>query len=94
LIADFVSKLIAEYRAGRVTAAIMLTHNYTGTAWFQKAVDACDAICFPRGRVKFYKPDSEVANPKQGQAVFYFGPDAAVFIQRFRTIGSVVRPCE
>ena len=53
LIAEFVSKLCLEWRAGRVDAAIMLTHNYTDTAWFQEAAAHCRAICFTRGRVKF-----------------------------------------
>jgi hypothetical protein len=71
----------------------MLTHNYTDTAWFQHAAATCDAICFTRGRVKFYERDGEVAAPTQGQAFFYFGPDVAAFIQRFRSIGLVVQPC-
>ena len=37
-IARFVVKMVAERRAGRVTAAIMLTHNYTDTAWFHEAM--------------------------------------------------------
>lgn len=94
LIADFVSKMVDEHRAGRVSAAIMLTHNYTDTAWFHQAAGSADAICFTRGRVKFYEPDGEIAAPTQGQAFFYFGPGIAAFIQRFRNIGFVVRPCE
>ena len=70
LIAQFVSKMCAERKAGRVTAAIMLTHNYTDTAWFQGAMTAADAICFTRGRVKFYELDGEIAAPTQGQAFF------------------------
>ena len=36
-IANFVSKMVEEYDAGRTRLAIMLTHNYTDTAWFHKA---------------------------------------------------------
>jgi phage N-6-adenine-methyltransferase len=61
LIADFVSKMVAERRAGRVTAAVMLTHNYTDTAWFQEAAVAADAICFTRGRVRFINAEGEAA---------------------------------
>jgi phage N-6-adenine-methyltransferase len=89
LIAQFVSKLRAERQAGRVTAAIMLTHNYTDTTWFQEAVAVADAICFPRGRVKFYQPNGKIAKPTQGQAFFYFGSDVTAFAQRFRSIGFV-----
>jgi phage N-6-adenine-methyltransferase len=92
LIAHFVSKMVAERLAGRVTAAIMLTHNYTDTAWFHEAAAIADAICFMRGRVKFYELDGEIAAPTQGQAFFYFGSEAKNFAKQFRSIGFVVRP--
>jgi phage N-6-adenine-methyltransferase len=91
LIAEFASKMVAEYRAGRVEAAIMLTHNYTDTAWFHELVGECAAICFTRGRVKFYSGD-DVAAPTQGQAFFYFGSEAQGFAETFRAIGFVVAP--
>src|SRR5215204_2535296 len=72
-IAEFVSKMCAERLANRVSAAIMLTHNYTDTAWFHEAAGVADAICFTRGRVKFYEPGGAIAAPTQGQAFFYFG---------------------
>lgn len=91
-IADFASKMVEEYRAGRVSAAVMLTHNYTDTAWFHELARMADAICFTRGRVKFYDSKGNVAAPTQGQAFFYFGPDTEVFAARFRDIGFVVTP--
>lgn len=92
LIAQFVSKMCAERKAGRVVAAIMLTHNYTDTAWFHEAASIADAICFTRGRVKFYEPDGDVAAPTQGQAFFYFGDDARLFAACFKSVGFVVVP--
>lgn len=92
LIGQFVSKLCSEYKAGRVTAAIMLTHNYTDTEWFHEAAGTAVAICFTRGRVKFYKPDGTIAAPTQGQAFFYFGDDVALFAARFKSFGFVVTP--
>lgn len=91
-IAHFVSKMVMERLAGHVTAAIMLTHNYTDTSWFHEAATIADAICFMRGRVKFYEPDGEIAAPTQGQAFFYFGSEAKNFAGAFRSIGFVVRP--
>jgi phage N-6-adenine-methyltransferase len=55
-IAEFVSKLIAAYQRGDVTAAILLTNSSTDTAWFHEAAEAAAAICFTRGRVKFIGP--------------------------------------
>jgi phage N-6-adenine-methyltransferase len=91
LIAQFVSKMVAEREAGRVTAAIVLTHNYTDAAWFQRLAQTADVICFPRGRVKFYEPNGGIAAPTQGQAFFYFGNDAPLFSREFGAVGLVVR---
>lgn len=91
-IAEFVSKMVLERRAGHVTAGIMLTHNYTDTAWFQEAAAVADAICFSRGRVRFESPSGELAAPTQGQAFFYFGDDVAAFSEKFRSAGFIVEP--
>jgi phage N-6-adenine-methyltransferase len=90
-IAEFVSKMCGERKAGRVTAAIMLTHNYTSSAWFQELAGCADAICFPRVRIKFYSGD-EIADPTQGQAFFYFGDDVTLFAETFKEVGFVVLP--
>jgi phage N-6-adenine-methyltransferase len=90
-IANFASKMVAEFRAGRIEAAIMLTHNYTDTEWFHELAGCAHAICFTRGRVKFYCGD-EVAAPTQGQAFFYFGREVAVFAETFGAIGVVIVP--
>jgi phage N-6-adenine-methyltransferase len=89
-IAEFVSKLVREVRSGTVSAAIMLTHNYTDTAWFHEAAGVADAICFTRGRVKFYNPAGETAAPTQGQAFFYYGSEVKKFAETFRSIGFIV----
>lgn len=89
LIAQFVEKMCAEWELGHVSAGIMLTHNYTDTEWFHQAVEVAAAICFTKGRVKFYQPDSRVAEPQQGQAFFYFGDDVERFTECFSTIGFV-----
>jgi len=90
LMGQFVSKLVAERRAGRVTAAIMLTHNYSDTAWFHEALGCADAICFTRGRVRFVKVTGEIASPTQGQVFFYFGDDVERFAQVFVQVGFVL----
>jgi hypothetical protein len=91
-IAHFVSKLIAELEAGRITAAIMLTHNYTDTAWFHEAAAWADSICFTRGRIRFLDPNGKPAAPTQGQAFFYFGDNIRAFEKRFAPIGFTARP--
>ena len=90
LIGQFIEKLVEEVEAERCTGAIVLTHNYTDTRWFQTAARAADAICFTRGRVKFYSPSGAIAAPTQGQAFFYFGDDVAGFASEFSEVGFVV----
>src|SRR6516164_4249774 len=88
LIGQFVGKMLAERQARRMTAAIMLTHTYSSSGWFQSALAVTDAICLARSRVKFYEPHGTTANPAQGQTFFYFGDEADKFLRTFRAIGS------
>lgn len=90
LIGQFMSKLCEEYEAGRCTEAVALTHNYTDTRWFQDTARAATAICFTRGRIKFYSPSGDIAAPTQGQAFFYFGPNVDAFAAEFSAVGFVV----
>ena len=92
LIMDFVSKMVTERRAGRVTSAVMLTNNSADTAWFHEAARTADAFCLTRGRIKFYKSDGETSAPTQGQTFFYFGNDVEAFTRHFQEIGFVVVP--
>lgn len=88
-IAQFAEKMVSEWKSGRVEAAIVLTHNYTDTAWFQGLARAATAICFTRGRVRFVSPEGDLAAPTQGQAFFYFGPDIDIFADVFGEVGFV-----
>lgn len=89
-IGHFAEKMVTEWEAKRSTSAVVLTHNYTDTAWFQKLARAATAICFTRGRVKFVSPEGALAAPTQGQAFFYFGHNLDAFIAAFADVGFVV----
>jgi phage N-6-adenine-methyltransferase len=89
-ISHFIDKIVEERISGRMTAGIMLTHNYTDTAWFQKAARNAEAMCFTRGRIRFISPEGKRAAPTQGQTFFYFGDDVAAFEKAFSEIGFVV----
>ena len=86
LIKQFCEKLSSEYLTGNVIEAIALVNNATETAWFQDLAASGAAICFPRGRVKFWAPN-KVSQPLQGQAVLYFGKNDKQFITIFSTFG-------
>ncbi len=89
LVKAFVARLVSEYEAGTVTAAVMLTNNATETRWFQQAARAAAAICYPGKRVRFQTPDGSAGAPLQGQALFYFGPFARRFKREFSHVGIV-----
>jgi len=89
-VAEFVGKLLEEIEAGRVTAAILLTHNSSDTGWFHEAANAASEICLTKGRIKFETENGPVESPPQGQAFFYFGKDIDLFCEVFSSIGLVM----
>lgn len=91
LIARFCEKLSAHLKDGSITEACILVNNATETAWFQALAQRAAAICFPRGRVRFWGPERETSAPLQGQAVLYAGPNADLFAERFASFGMVLR---
>ena len=91
LIQHFCEKLVAHVRAGEVREACVLVNNATETAWFQLLATVAAAICFPRGRIRFWSPDGQEGAPLQGQAVLYMGPQPDKFAQEFQKFGFVVR---
>lgn len=89
LMDKFVTKLCAEYEVGHVTAAIVLTHNFSDTGWFRKLWDGASAVCLTYGRVKFESPDGVGNSPTSGHAFFYFGRNPAAFKDMFDDTGNI-----
>lgn len=89
LVGQFAQKLADEFKAGRVEQACVLVNNATETAWFQTIADSSSAICFPRGRIKFWHPE-KVSAPLQGQAILYLGTEGDLFHEQFSQFGFVV----
>jgi hypothetical protein len=92
----FVNKLVDEYKAGRVSAAIMLMNNCTDTRWFDTAIRQAASVCFTHGRIRFnIVSGGEVIPmpkiPTQGQMFFYFGDDPQLFEDVFCVIGICFR---
>ncbi|MHB8867473.1 MAG: DNA N-6-adenine-methyltransferase [Thermoleophilia bacterium] len=94
LIGQFSERLAETYSTGDVTEACVLVNNATETAWFQRLASIASAVCFPRGRVRFWHPE-KVASPLQGQAVLYLGTNAPAFLAAFGGFGiGVIREGE
>lgn len=88
LIRQFSEKLAAEFRAGRVTEAIVLVNNATETKWFQGLSAVASGFCYPKGRIKFWCP-GKISQPLQGQAILYLGPNSVKFAEEFAEFGTV-----
>jgi hypothetical protein len=79
---------VASIKVGNVTAALVLTHGHTDTAWFPRLASMCDAVCFTRGRIGFLDLEGKKASPTQGQAIFLYGKDRlGLFDATFAEIG-------
>jgi len=89
LISQFVEKLVTDYASGDVTEAVMLTHNYTDTAWFHLAEATAALLCFTKGRIRFIDLDGEECSPTQGQTFFYYGTRKKEFRAAFGSFGFV-----
>lgn len=90
LIAQFCEKVVEEFEAGRVTAAIVLVNNATETRWFQGMTGSATAISYPAGRIRFIDPNGAPSGaPLQGQSFIYFGNESQTFLHVFRQFGFV-----
>jgi hypothetical protein len=89
LIDHFAQRLANSFEDGSVTQACVLVNNATETAWFETLTRHATAICFPKGRVRFWHPEKTSAAPLQGQAVFYLGDNIAAFHAAFSLLGTV-----
>lgn len=92
LVAHFCARLVEAHESGAVTQACVLVNNATETEWFQGVARVAAAICFPKGRARFWQPDGELGAPLQGQAVVYLGGFDRRFVDAYGDFGVVVAP--
>jgi phage N-6-adenine-methyltransferase len=93
----FVEKMVASYRSGEMQTGILLTNSSTETKWWHMAANACDAVCFPKKRIRFLKVVGDKLtpgrkSPSHPHTLFYFGPDTARFARVFGGFGLVFPP--
>jgi phage N-6-adenine-methyltransferase len=85
----FAERMADAVANGEVEQGCVLVNNATETAWFQTLAVQASAVCFPRGRVRFWHPE-KVSAPLQGQAVVYLGDRASRFRDTFARFGLTV----
>jgi phage N-6-adenine-methyltransferase len=89
--APWVRKLLTAYNLGNVTAAVVLVNNATETGWFQSLLRRFPA-CFLSVRIAYWRPGyAEDTLARQGQTVFYLGPNEDAFWQAWNGVGIVVK---
>lgn len=81
-------RAIAEYQAGNINAALILTNSYTETGWWQD-VAAVATVLFFRGRLNFWHPEKTATQNRTGQTLAYLGPDKARFVEVFQSHGVI-----
>lgn len=88
LVWAFCEKLAEDFASESVTQACVILNNTTETAWFQRLGEVASGLCLPARRVRFWHPEKpEADSPKQGQAVFYLGPNVRDFCVEFKAFG-------
>lgn len=86
VIDNFSDKIIQELP--NINQACVIVNNATETTWLQQLMNVCNAICFIKGRVKFYNMDeNRIGAPLQGQVVLYFGNKTNNFLKEFNQYG-------
>lgn len=85
----FATKLVEEYGAKRVEAAILLLNAYGfDSGWFQPLWN--HPICFTDHRIQFTSPTRDTGGPANANIFVYLGPDKRTFAETFAQFGAIV----
>ena len=91
LVTQFCQKLADSVRSGAVPSAIVVLNNSTETKHFDVLAAEAAALCFPTGRVRFWKPNQTSDRPMQGQVLVYLGSEPGRFCEVFSRFGVVAK---
>jgi len=95
LVRAFAEKARYEYENGNADEVLLLVNNCTDTSWFVKLA-ASYPVMFSRGRVRFWRVVNDVAHEgranRQGQAIFYMGPNVRKFKLYFDALAYTPNP--
>ncbi len=97
---DAANKLFAEYGAGNIGSAILLTNTtITDREWFHKLSKYRNnfAICLVKQRIKYYRQGQAASNPRDASMFTYLGDSHSNlheyerFTKVFSSIGLIVK---
>jgi phage N-6-adenine-methyltransferase len=91
LIEQFTAKVMSAWEESEITAAVYLVNNCTDAKW-QQALLKRHPVCFTSGRIGFLSRSGQKFATRQGQAIFYLGPDPKRFTEAFADMGAVLVP--
>jgi phage N-6-adenine-methyltransferase len=87
---QFATKLVEEYEAGRVSAAVLLINAYGfDSGWFQPLWD--HTLCFTDHRIVFTSPQRGTGGPANANLFVYFGKAEQRFVRAFAEFGAIVK---
>ena len=86
----FVEHLLSEFTRGHVKQAVVLLNcNSVETKWFEPLRQFF--LCFPKGRIHFISPNSQVTSATHGSVFVYLGHRQLAFIKEFSIVGDIFK---
>ena len=82
----FCERLIME---PTVEQAIVLVQSVVDTDWAQGLLESANVLCFPRGRLQYWRPDSTSRGALFGHIIYGIRVDVQRFTREFETYGVV-----
>lgn len=90
--AQWAAHLLREYRAGRVTQAIMLCNLSIAYQEPVQQIALCGAVCMVAKRIRFYDQSGEAQRlPTQANAIYYLGDHLPAFAEHFGRFGVTLK---
>lgn len=87
----WISKLVLEYRAKRVSQACCITYAATSERWFQPLF--AFPLCFLAPRTNYRLPDGSIKEGvTKGSVVAYLGWNIEAFYREFHKLGAMMEP--
>jgi hypothetical protein len=92
LLGKFVDKFLEQFAKTYIGAGLVLTNSVTDTNAWHKLAGHCTCMLFFHGRISFWGPNNIEGNGRNGQTIFYFGPDHQKFVEVFGSLGVMAWP--